>query len=218
VPRVEWDAVGARVFEAGVNRGMLYVGSDPGVAWNGLTKVSEVPVGGTAKEVYRDGDKIINLVSLEEYSATIEAFSAPKAFDPCSGILNLAPGLFACEQPRKKFGFSYRTLIGDDVRGLYGAYLIHLVYNVTAKSPEFLNETRSDRPNVRPRTWSITTEPLYGVWPKPTSHFMIDTREYAPADIQVVEDTLYGTSTTDPRMLTATELGLLVEVEIGSGV
>lgn len=218
MPRVEWDGIGARIFEAGVDRGMLYVGSDPGVAWNGLSKVSESPVGGSAKEVYRDGDKIINLVALEEYSAQIEAYSAPKEFNPCVGILVLAPGLYACDQPRMKFGFSYRTMIGDDVRGLHGAYLIHLVYNVSAKLPEFQNETRSDRPNVKPRTWSITTEPLYGVWPKPTSHFMIDTREYDPADILTVENTLYGTSTTNPRMLTATELGLLVEVEIGSGV
>lgn len=218
MPRAEWDAVGARTFQTGIDRGMLYVGSDPGVVWNGLTKISEAPVGGTSKEVYLDGDKIINLVSLEEYSATIEAFSFPKAFDPCVGILNLAPGLFACDQIRKKFGFSYRTLIGDDVRGLYGAYQIHIVYNVTAKSPEFVNETIAEKPNVKPRTWSITTEPLYGVWPKPTSHFIISTAEYDPADIASLEDILYGTATTDPRMPTAEELGLLIELEIGSGV
>jgi hypothetical protein len=130
----------------------------------------------------------------------------------------LAPGLFACDQIRKKFGFSYRTLIGDDVRGLYGAYQIHIVYNVTAKSPEFVNETIAEKPNVKPRTWSITTEPLYGVWPKPTSHFIINTAEYDPVDVASLEDILYGTVTTDPRMPTAEELGLLIELEIGSGV
>ena len=218
MPRVEWGTAGTRVFETGIDRGMLYVGSDPGVAWNGLVKLSEAPVGGSAKEVYRDGDKIINLVSLEEYSATIEAYSCPREFGPCIGFLNLAPGLSACDQPRKKFGFSYRTLLGDDVQGVYGAYQIHLVYNAVARSPEFQNETRSEQPNVRPRTWSITTEPLYGVWPKPTSHFILESNEYDPADIQALEDTLYGTDTTDPGMPTATELALLVELEIGSGV
>lgn len=217
MPRVEWDTVGTRVFETGVDRGMLYVGSDPGVVWNGLSKISEAPVGGTSNEVYLDGDKIINLVTLEEYSATIEAYSCPKAFDPCAGIINLAPGLYACDQLRRQFGFSYRTLMGDDVRGLYGAYQIHIVYNVTAKSPDFVNETTADRPNVKPRTWSITTEPLYGVWPKPTSHFVIESAEYDPADVTNLENILYGTDTTDPRMPTAEELGLLVELDIGEG-
>lgn len=216
MPRAEWDAIGARTFHTGTDRGMLYVGSDPGVAWNGLSKIAEAPVGGTAKEVYLDGDKIVNLVTLEEYSSTIEAFSFPKAFDPCAGILNLAPGLFACDQVRKKFGFSYRTLLGDDVRGIYGAYKIHIVYNATARAPEFQNETIAERTNVKPRTWSITTEPFYGVWSKPTSHFVIESNQYSPADVSSLEDILYGTDTTDPRMPTADELGLLVELEIGS--
>src|SRR5215475_2966982 len=128
-----WDDDGNKYFETGIDRGVLYLPYMPGMVWNGLVRVTESPSGGTPREFYQDGAKYLNLTSIEEYSATIEAISAPKEFSAATGRFELSPGLFVSGQNRQSFGFSYRTLIGNDLLGTDAGYKIHVVYNALAK-------------------------------------------------------------------------------------
>ncbi len=210
MPRVQWDTAGARVFETGVDRGMLYVPPYPGVAWNGLSRVTESPTGGVAAEYFIDAQKYLGVASLEEYAATIEAYSSPQEFAPCAGFIRLSPGLFAGDQPRKLFGFSYRTLVGDDVQGTSAGYKIHLIYNVLAKTGDFTHESVGDTANVRPYSWTITAVPEAVALFKPLSHFVADSRKILAEALADLEDILYGTDITDPRFPTVQELITLV--------
>jgi len=211
VPKVQWDEMGSRRFETGVDRGMLYVPSRAGVVWNGLVGVSEVPIGGTAREFYIDGEKYMNLASLEEYSATIEAYSSPPEFALCAGLLRLSPGLYACDQHRDAFSFSYRTSIGYNLQSYSVGYKVHLVYNVTATVADFTHETMTDRHPLKTRSWTIFTTPEEIPSVKSASHFVVNSLKVDPADLASVEDILYGTSTTDPRFPTVEELMPLVD-------
>ncbi len=210
MPRAVWDTEGTRVFEAGVDHGMLYVASFAGVPWNGLISVSENPSGGKAREFFIDGQKYLNLASPEGFEGTITAFSSPAEFRMCTGQLKLSIGLYADGQPRRKFGFSYRTLIGDDLSGTSSGQKIHLVYNATAKAPDFTHESVSTGPGVTPRSWDITTVPeqAAGFWP--SSHFVIDSRRTDPSIQSGIEDIIYGTPGSDPRLPTIQELITLV--------
>src|SRR3982751_1716156 len=127
--RLVWDRVGDRVFQTGVNRGVLYPRGQDGVAWNGLTALNESPTGGEAKPFYVDGYKYANKASREEFEGTIEAFTYPPEFDQCEGTAGLGRGLYVGSQRRRPFSLSYRTLIGNDTKGLNYGYKIHLVYN-----------------------------------------------------------------------------------------
>jgi hypothetical protein len=206
VPRVQWDTEGTRVFEVGVDRGMLYVPLLPGVAWNGLIKVSEAPTGGTAREFYIDGQKFQNLASLEEFSATIETFSFPPEFASCAGMLRMSPGLLVSNQPRQSFGFSYRTLVGDDILGTDAGYKLHVVYNAVAKTTDLTRRTESNSVSVDPYSLTIAGTPEKVSGFKPTSHFVVDSRKLHPAVLKVIEDALYGTATSDPHLLSAQDL------------
>ncbi len=210
MPRAQWDTEGTKVFETGIDRGMLYVPPYPGVAWNGLSKVSETPTGGTASEYFVDGQKYLGVPSLEEYSAIIEAYSSPAEFAPCAGLIRLSPGLFAGDQPRRPFGFSYRTLVGDDTQGISLGYKIHLVYNAIAKNADFTYETIGETPNVRPYSWTITAVPEVASLFKPAAHFVVDSRKVTAGVLADVEDILYGTEVSDPRFPTLQELMTLV--------
>lgn len=212
MPRVEWDDIGSRRFETGIDRGMIYVPPAAGVVWNGLVGVSEVPTGGTAREFYIDGEKYLNLSSLEEYSATIEAFASPPEFAPCAGLLRLSAGLYACDQHRQAFSLSYRTSIGYNWRSYSEGYKVHLVYNVTATVADFTHETITDRHPLKTRSWTIFTTPEDIPSVKPASHFVVNSLKVDPAELAAVEDILYGTSTTEPRFPTVDELMAVVSV------
>jgi hypothetical protein len=214
VPRVQWDAEGARFFETGIDRGMLYLPGIPGVAWNGLSRVSQSPLGGDAREYFVDGQKYLGSAGIEEYSGVIEAFWAPPEFYPCIGLLSIAPGLYADSQPHDKFGFSYRTMIGDDLQGAEAAYKIHLVYNAVAKPGNYTYQSVTENPNVKPYSWAITTIPESSPMQRPTSHFVIDSRKIDPAAMRVVENFLYGTDTTDPGFPTIVQLLDLMTVGV----
>jgi hypothetical protein len=198
---------------------MLYVDGSPGVAWNGLMNVSEASTGGTSREFFIDGIKFLNLSSLEEYLATVEVISAPKEFAPCAGRKELFPGTYAANQPRKEFGFSYRTLIGDDLQGLSGAYKIHIVYNASAKVSDDVHQTTDKTPAFRPYSFEVTAIPEPFIDYKPSAHFVIDTRKTTAAILANIENILYGTDTEDPRMPTVSELmNILVLSGVGGGV
>lgn len=204
--RLQWDVDGNRYYESGVDRGVLFVGTDPGVAWSGLISVSESPTGGEARPYYLDGIKYLNLASAEEFEATITAFSAPGEFGPCDGRATLSNGLFATQQPRKPFGLSYRTGIGNDSLAMDAGYKIHIVYNALAAPSERSYETQSEETSPVQLSWGITTLPpkLSGL--KPTAHFVIDSRVSSAAFLTAVQDLLYGTDVDLARLPTPQEL------------
>lgn len=204
--RIEWGASGERFYEVGIDRGVLYVPGYDGVPWQGLSAIKENPAGAEPQPYYQDGIKYLNVASSEEFQATLEAFSSPSVFDVCDGVVSPYSGLQLTEQPRKKFGLSYRTRVGNDVDGLDHAYKIHLVYNALAgpSSKEHVSLSNNADPLVL--SWGITTVPerLSGV--KPTAHLIIDSRNTNPALLLEIEDQLYGNDIFDPVLPTASEI------------
>lgn len=201
-----WDKVGTRYYESGVDRGVFYPTVGAGVPWSGLISVNEEPIGGEPLAVYLDGLKVSNISALEEFEATIESFSPPKEFLECDGMKQLQIGLYATSQPRKTFGFSYRTMIGNDTQGRKAFYKIHLVYNALAQPATITRKTYGDDPAAETMSWKITTLPPSASGYRPTAHFIVDTR-YAPAaKVTSLENTLYGTVSTTPALITSASL------------
>lgn len=206
--RVQWGKVGERNYEAGIDRGMLYVGNT-GVAWSGLMSVKEGQDGGEAKAYYVDGVRYANRILLEEFQATIEAFTYPELFAQCDGTAQISSGLFATQQRRRPFGFSYRTLIGNDIEGLEAGYKIHIVYNAMAKPTSSRSYVSlGDKIDPLSFAWDIVTKPPVLDF-VPTAHMIIDSRSTAPALLGQIEDILYGSAAADPRLPTAGELVFL---------
>lgn len=203
---LEWSRQGERYFEAGVDRGVLYVGDDPGVAWNGLTAISESPSGGSPRPRYIDGFKYSNLSSSEEYQATLSAYYSPREFAPCDGTGSLGNGLFVTQQPRKSFGLSYRTRIGNDIQGVDYGYKIHLVYNALAEPASRSQQTLNADSNAASTSWKITTRAPLALGMKPTAHFVIDSRFTPNGLLRTLEGILYGTSVSAPRLIPLDEL------------
>lgn len=198
--RLAWGTAGERHFEAGADRGVLYLLGQPGVPWNGLKAVSESPEGGDPRPYYVDGYKYINVASAEDFRATLSAFGAPAEFGVCDGTIGIHNGLFATQQPRKSFGLSYRTLIGNDIQSIDFGYKINLVYNALAAPSTRENASLSSSPTPVGLSWEITTTPPKITGLRPTAHFVIDSR-LTPAGLLVeVENILYGTESEAPRL------------------
>lgn len=204
--RLNWNAIGERTYELGVDRGVLYIDDAPGVAWNGLISVSESPTGGEGKAYYIDGVKYMNRAKAEEFAATIEAYTYPDEFGACDGTAYLGHGLAATQQRRRPFGLVYRSRIGNDISGPNFAYKIHVVYNALAAPSENVHSTMSDELEPHNFSWNVTTKaPLVGGH-RPTSHFVIDSRDTPAALLQKMEDMFYGTEDVEPRLPSAREL------------
>lgn len=206
---MKWSAVGDRFFEAGVDRGALYVDGYAGVAWDGLISVQETSAGDTAKEFYLDGVKFMNKLTRDEFQATITAYTYPDLFGICDGTASVGNGLFARHQSRKPFGFSYRTKVGNDVDGSDNAYKIHLVYGATAKSSNLTYKTLGDNVDALNFSWAITTKPSLLPGFAPSAHFVIDSRETPSALLGRIEGILYGTDQATPRLPDAGEMAYL---------
>lgn len=204
--RLTWGAPTERFFETGVDRGVLYVGISSGVPWNGLVSVSESPTGGEPKPAYIDGYKFRNIASSEEFEATLEAFASPKEFSPCDGSVSIQNGLIATQQPRRSFGLSYRTKVGNAVDGADHAYKIHLVYNALAAPAQRTNTTLSGSQGLNALSWSLTTLPPSVTGYKPTAHWIIDSRVTPGVLLGTLEDILYGSSAAPPRLPQPSEL------------
>jgi hypothetical protein len=214
--RVIWDDAGERLYQVGVDRGMLYMDPVTAVPWSGLVSMTESPSGGDAQLFYLDGVAILNTPLGEDFAASLEAFSAPPEFAPCAGRGRLSAGLYAGEQPKASFNFSYRTLIGNDIVGTSFAYKIHLVYNAMAQVTDFQHSTDASAASIKTQSWGLTTTPEAPAGYRPTSHFIFDTTKVDPAAIARLEDILYGDVDNDPRMPTADEVvGLLTEQTFG---
>lgn len=200
--RIKWDSIGERVYETGVDHGVLYLQNeegefDNGVAWNGLVSVNESPTGAEANPQYADNIKYLNLYSAEEFGATIEAFTYPDEFAICDGTAEIADGVRLAQQSRRQFGFSYRTLIGNDLSGTDHGYKLHLVYNAMASPSEKAYNTINDSPEAITFSWEVTTTPIAvgeidGVQYRPTALVTIDSTSADTDSLALLEALLYG--------------------------
>lgn len=206
MPRLTWGNSGKRFYEAGVDRGVLYVGSQAGVPWNGLVSVSENPEGGESRSYYFDGIKYQVISAAEEFSATIEAFTYPDEFAVCDGTATPHPGFYITHQRRVPFGFSYRTRVGNDLDGPEHGYKIHLVYNALAEPSDHVSNTLGSSIDPDNFSWRITTKaPVIDGFAR-TAHFVIDSRTASPSAFSEIEDILYGTDAENSRLPTISEL------------
>lgn len=206
MPRLTWNGQGEKFYEKGISRGVLFVGSSPGVPWIGLTSVEESPSGGSARSYYLDGDKYLNISESEEFEATINAFGAPREFSPCDGIIPIQNGLLVTCQSRKSFGLSYRTGIGNDIDPLDVGYKIHIVYNALAAPTNRSHASINASVNVTTNSWKITSMAPSITGLKPTAHLVVDSRYTDPAVLAEVEDILYGTEAESSRLPDPDEL------------
>lgn len=208
MPRITWDQVGERFYETGVDHGVLFpfktVGGvtayQKGVAWNGLTNVNENPSGAESTPLYADNIKYLNLMSNEEFGATIEAYTYPDEFYECDGSAALIPGVYIHQQKRTLFGFTYRTKIGNDVEGADLGYKLHLVYNAQASPSSKSYGTINDSPEAITLSWEVTTTPIDVAGYKPTAHLEVDSRKFTAEQMAALEDVLYGNEINDPRL------------------
>ena len=225
--RITWDNVGERFYETGVKNGVLYVydtetkGYGKGVAWNGLTAVTESPSGAEATALYADDIKYLNLMSNEEFGGTIEAYTYPDEFKACNGEVDLVPGMTIGAQGRKTFGFCYRTTLGNDVDGNDYGYKLHIVYGALAAVSEKAYATINDSPEAITFSWEFTTTPVAvevdGKTYKPTACITIDSTKFigdAAAKLTALETKLYGSESEEPALPTPAEVyGLLAAAE-----
>lgn len=204
--KIEWDKVGERFYETGVDRGVLYPQSDEGtgygngVAWNGLTSVTESPSGAEATPQYADNIKYLNLISAEEFGATIEAYTYPEEFGRCDGTAELEPGVVIGQQNRKPFALSYRTFKGNDTQNTDHGYKIHIIYGATAAPSEKAFATVNDSPEAITFSWELTTNPVAVPGHKPTACITIDSTKVDKTKLGQLEAALYGTESEEPRV------------------
>jgi hypothetical protein len=202
-----WDQVGERLYETGVDHGVLYLPDqtgvyNTGVAWNGLTTVTESPSGATPNAQYADNIKYLNLISAEEFGGTIEAFTYPDEFSECDGTALPSPGVAVGQQGRKTFGLSYRSLVGNDIDGTEHGYKLHLVYGCQAAPSDKAYATINDSPAAIAFSWDITTTPVPVTGYKPTSLIVVDSTVVDPADLLALENLLYGQAATPAALPT----------------
>lgn len=204
--RLTWDKVGERRYETGVNKGVLYIPDgngvyNTGVAWNGLTTVTESPSGAEATPIYADNIKYLNLISAEEFGATVEAYTYPDEFMQFDGVASPTAGVYVGQQTRKAFGMSYQTRVGNDTMGSDLGYKIHLIYGAQAAPSEKAYATINDTPEAITFSWELTTTPVE-VAPglKPTAQLVIDSTKVDPDDLATLEAILYGSASTNPRL------------------
>lgn len=203
--KIVWDKTGERFYETGVDRGVLYVQDDQGnypkgVAWNGLIGVTESPTGAEPTPLYADNIKYLNLISVEEFEASIEAYTYPEEFEECDGSAELVPGVTIGQQPRKAFGLCYRTKLGNDLEGDDYGYKLHLIYGAKAAPSEKGYETINDSPDAITFSWDITTTPVPVTGFKPTASLVVDSTKVAPEKLAALEEILYGSEEEDARL------------------
>lgn len=203
--QITWDGTGERLFETGIDHGVLYTRDatgaySTGVAWNGLVTVTESPSGAEPNAQYADNMKYLNLVSAEEFGATIEAFTYPEEFAECDGTATPSSGLYIGQQPRKVFGMSYRTLVGNDVEGQEFGYKLHLIYGALAAPSEKAYATVNDSPEAITFSWEVTTTPVQVSGLKPTAQLTLDSTQVEPAGLESLEALLYGSGAEGPKL------------------
>jgi hypothetical protein len=200
-----WDQVGEKLYETGVDRGVLYLPDASGVyatgvSWNGLTTVTESPSGAEATAQFADNIKYLNIISAEEFGGTIEAFTYPEEFAECDGSVLAQPGVMVGQQGRKMFGLSYRTKLGNDVDGLEHGYKLHMIYGAQAAPSEKAYATINDSPEAISFSWEITTTPTSVTDLKPTALLVVDSSVVDSAALTDLEAILYGEGATPAKL------------------
>ena len=218
--KLVWDQTGERFYETGVNHGVLYpkgpLGTYPnGVAWNGLTAVTESPSGAEATPLYADNIKYLNLMSAEEFGATIEAYTYPDEFAQCDGSAEIATGVMIGQQNRNVFGLSYKTVIGNDIDGHNYGYKLHLIYGALASPSEKGYSTINDSPEVMTFSWEVTTTPVSVTGFKPTASITIDSTKADETKLAALETILYGDTGTEARLPLPDEVATLMGTSAG---
>ena len=215
--RLVWDKTGERLYETGVKNGVLYIPASgvysKGVAWNGLTAVTESPSGAEATALYADDIKYLSLMSTEEFGATIEAYTYPDEFAECDGSADIADGVTIGQQTRKTFGLCYKTTIGNDVDGNGYGYKLHIIYGALASPSEKAYATINDSPEAISVSWEITTTPVNVTGAKPTASLVIDSTKADPTKLAALEDILYGKDgdgSAEPRLPLPDEIKTLM--------
>lgn len=216
--KLVWNEAGKRLYETGVDRGVLYVsdgsgGYQKGVVWNGLVSVNESPSGAEATPLYAGNVKYVELMSNEEFGASIEAYTYPEEFEQCDGSAELADGITIGQQPRKSFGLCYRTKIGNDTAGDEHGYKIHLIYGAKAAPTEKSYTTINDSPEAITFSWEITTTPIEFAGHKPTATLTIDSTKVTPTALTAIETKLYGDTTGEATLPTPAEILALIAEE-----
>lgn len=209
--KISWDNVGEKIWETGVDHGVIYTPTahgvyGGGVPWNGLTSVNEKPTGAEPNDQYADNIKYLTLYSNEDFEATIEAFTYPPEFAECDGSKFVADGVEVHQQARKPFGFTYRTIMGNDVLGQEFGYKIHIIYGAMVTPSEKNYETINDSPEAITLSWDLTTIPVPVPGMRPTAHISIDSTNADAARMADLEKILYGDADTDPRLPTPEEV------------
>lgn len=221
-----WDNVGERLYETGVDHGVLYVqdedGTYPqGVAWNGLETVTESPTGAEATPTYADNIKYLNLISVETFEGTVEAYTYPDEFAQCDGSESPTPGVAVGQQTRKTFGLSYRTRLGNDIEGTDFGYKLHLIYGATAAPSEKAYATINDSPEAISFSWAISALPVPVTDFKPTATMVIDSSKVDATALGLLQDMLWGSGGGDPHLPLPDEViavfeGTVTEVNMGA--
>lgn len=204
--RLDWNSAGKRIFEAGLDRGVLYVGTNAGVSWPGLVSISRSPSGGAVTSYYTEGVKYLQTSESTEWEGTLEAYASPVEFDVCDGASYTSKGLGFMDQPRKEFGLSYRTLVGNDLTSTSYGYQIHILYNVLSEPTEKPYSSISDKTEALSLSWALKARPEAVTGRKPSAHLIVDSRRILSADLLTLENMLYGSAGTAPRLPLPTEL------------
>ena len=213
--KIVWDAIGEHTFETGVRNGVLYLKDaegaySNGVAWNGLTSVSESPEGAEPTDLYANDIKYLTLMSAENFKATIEAYTYPVEFEECDGSATIAKGVVIGQQSRKPFGLCYRTAIGNDTDGNEHGYKLHIVYGCQASPSEKQYSTINDSPEAITFSWEVSTTPVNVTGKKPTATLIVDSTKTDKAKLTALEAILYGSEQTEPRLPLPDEIATLM--------
>lgn len=226
--KLVWDKTGEHFYETGVKNGVLYPMSESGtypkgVAWNGLTAITESPSGAEATALYADDIKYLNLMSNEEFGATVEAYTYPDEFAECDGSASLTEGVYIGQQARKTFGLCYRTTLGNDSKGNDYGYKLHIIYGAMASPSEKAYSTINDSPDAITFSWELSTTPVAVANFKPTASLTIDSTKVDPQKLAALEEILYGkdgtgedhsTGAVDPRLPLPDEIATLMKGSI----
>ena len=215
--KLVWDQSGKRLYETGVDHGVLYpiqTGGvySKGVAWNGLTAVTESPSGADVNDIYADNMKYLGLVGAEKFGATVEAYTYPDEFAECDGSVELVKGATIGQQNRKVFGMVYRTVIGNDVDGNEHGYKLHLIYGATAAPSEKAYNTINEDPEAITFSWELSTTPVNVTGHKPTASLTIDSTKADPTKLAELEKILFGDTETEPRLPLPDEIAQILNV------
>lgn len=213
--KLKWDQTGEKLYETGVSNGVLYLQDaqgaySKGVAWNGLTAVTESPSGAEPTALFADNIKYLNLMSNEEFAATVEAYMYPDEFMECDGSKEVAKGVYAGQQARKTFGMCYKTILGNDAKGEEYGYKLHFIYGALAAPSEKAYATVNDSPEAITFSWELSTTPVEVPNGKPTACITIDSTKCDPTKLSALEDIIYGSAEQEARLPLPTELATLM--------